>query len=140
MDVSRITIRPLLAYYFGATPLFFLLDVAWDVSVRASFFEGLGPRVAYYAFCLLCGLLARLRPARAPLVALGESAVSITLLVVTFMLPILTLPDTLLADPYATVDPPGPERIINFILAAGVAWWSFQRWSGTVGPRATGGE
>ncbi len=129
MDLRRITIRPLLAYYFGATPLFFLLDVAWDISVRAAFFDGLGARVGYYAFCIACGVLARLRPAGAPIIAIGESAVTITLLVVTFMAPILALPGVLAADPYATISAPTPERIVNFVLAAGVAWWAFQRWT-----------
>lgn len=31
MGLDRITPRPLLAYYFGATPLFFVLDVALPV-------------------------------------------------------------------------------------------------------------
>jgi hypothetical protein len=129
MDLSRVTIRPLLAYYFGATPLFFLLDVAWDLSVRASFFDGLGARLAYYALCLGCGLLVWWRPAWSAIVAIAESAVTITLLVVVFMAPILSMAGDLAADPYATISAPTPERIVNFVLAAGVAWWSFERFT-----------
>lgn len=63
MDPRRLSIRPLLAYYLGGTPLFFVLDTAWDLSIRASFLDGLAARIAYYAFCLLCGGLS---PARRP--------------------------------------------------------------------------
>lgn len=121
-------IRLLLAYYLGGTPLFFLLDAAWGLSLRASFFDHLPARIGYYAFCLFCGVLAWLFPPRAPWVGLAESAVNITLVVVGFMAPILSLTGELAADPYATLAPPvTPEGLANFVIAGSVAWWSFQR-------------
>lgn len=130
MQISKITIRPLLAYYLGATPLFFLLDIAWDLSVRASFLADLEARLAYYGFCLACGAVAWLRPGKSPWVGMGESAVTITLLVVGFLRPIFSLPAELAADPMAEIGAPvTAESIVNFVIAAGVAWWSFQRWS-----------
>lgn len=128
MDPRRLTLRPLLAYYLGGTPLFLLLDAGWDLSVRASFFETLQARMGYYAFCLLCGLLAWRFPRRATWVGIGESAVTITLLVVGFMTPILTFTADVAADPWAPVESPvTTEGIVNFAIAGGMAWWSFQR-------------
>lgn len=128
MDPRRVSIRPLLAYYLGGTPLFFILDAAWALSVRASFFDSLSARLAYYGFCLVCGGLVWWFPARARWVGLGESAVSIVLLVVGFMAPILTVTGALTADPFATIEPPVTlEGIINFMIAGTAAWWSFQR-------------
>lgn len=128
MDPRRLSIRPLLAYYLGGTPLFFLLDAAWDFSVRASFFDDLGVRMGYYAFCLFCGGLAWRFPSRASWVGLGESAVTIILLVVGFMAPILTMGSELAADPYAPIEAPvTTEGILNFAIAGAAAWWSFQR-------------
>lgn len=128
MELRRLSVRPLLAYYLGGTPLFFLLDAAWDVSVRASFLDDLRARLAYYAFCLLCGMLAWRFPTRASWIGLGESAITIVLLVVSFMAPILTVAGTVAADPYAPIEAPvTAEGIVNFAIAAGAAWWSFQR-------------
>jgi hypothetical protein len=128
MDPRQLSIRPLLAYYVGGTPLFFLLDAAWDLSVRASFFDTLSARLAYYGFCLLCGGLAWKFPRRATWIGLGESALTIVLLVVSFMTPILTLGAEVAADPFAPIEPPvTAEGIVNFAIAGGAAWWSFER-------------
>lgn len=127
MDLRRLAVRPLLAYYLGGTPLFFLLDVVWDVSVRASFLDDLPARVAYYAVCLACGLVVWRSPGWGGLVGLAESVANLTLLVVGFMAPILSLPAALAGDPYAAIAGPTPESITNFALAAGVAWWTLQR-------------
>ncbi len=131
MDPRQLSIRPLLAYYLGGTPLFLLLDAAWELSVRASFLDTLEARVAYYAFCLLCGWLAWKFPRRASWIGLGESALNIVLLVVSFMVPILTLGAEVAADPFAPIEAPVTTAgIVNFAIAAGVAWWSFERRQG----------
>ena len=128
MDLRRLSIRPLLAYYLGATPLFFFLDTLWDVSIRASFFGDPSARVAYYGFLLFCGGLAWRFPNRAGWVGLGESAVTIVLLVVSFMTPILTLGGGLADDPFAPIQQPVTmEGVVNFAIAAGAAVWSFHR-------------
>lgn len=128
MDPRRLSIRPLLAYYLGGTPLFFVLDAAWDLSVRASFLDGLSARTAYYAFCLLCGGLAWRFPRQGARIALGESAANIILLVVGFMAPILTVAGDLAAEPFAVIEPPVTlDGVLNFMIAGSVAWWSFQR-------------
>lgn len=128
MDPRRLSFRPLLAYYLGGTPFFLLLDAAWDLSVRASFLDSLSARIAYYAFCLLCGGLAWRFPRSEPWIGLGESAATIILLVVGFMAPILTVTGDLARDPFAPIQPPvTTEGIVNFMIAATVAWWSFQR-------------
>jgi hypothetical protein len=128
VDPRRLSIRPLLAYYLGGTPLFFVLDAAWDVSIRASFLDGLSTRVAYYGFCLLCGVLAWRFPRREAWIGLSESAVNIILLVVGFMAPILSVTGELAADPSAAIEPPvAAAGVLNFIIAGTVAWWSFQR-------------
>lgn len=46
--MSRTTVGPLLVYYLGATPVFFLIDVGLDLSLRASFLESAAARVGYY--------------------------------------------------------------------------------------------
>lgn len=128
MDPRRLGIRPILAYYLGGTPLFFVLDAAWDLSVRASFLDHLPARLAYYGFCLACGGLAWKFPRRASWIGLGESAVTIVLLVVSFMGPILTLGAEVAADPFAPIGAPVTmEGIVNFAVAGGMAWWIFER-------------
>lgn len=136
MDPRQIGLRPILAYYLGGTPLFLLLDAGWDLSIRASFFHDLNARLAYYAFCLLCGALAWIYPRRARWIGIGESAITITLLVVGFMTPILTFQEELAANPWATMDSPvTPEGIVNFIIAGGMAWWIFEKRTGVIGGR-----
>ena len=131
MDPRHLGIRPILAYYLGGTPLFFVLDAAWDLSVRASFLDELPVRLAYYGFLLACGGLAWKFPRRASWIGLGESAVTLVLLVVGFMTPILTMGAEVAADPFAPIGAPvTPEGIVNFAIAGGVAWWSFERRTG----------
>lgn len=126
MDTNGQRFLPL--YYLGATPLFFLLDAGWEVSLRATFLDDPGARLAYYGFCVACGALVWLRPRHAAWVGLGESTVTITLLIVGFMSPLLNLPGELLENPSAEIPAPFTgESIVNFAIAAGVAWWSFQR-------------
>lgn len=128
MYPRSLSIRPLLAYYLGGTPLFFVLDAAWDLSVRASFLDGFSARIAYYAFCLVCGGLAWRFPRREAWISLGESAVNLVLLVVGFMAPIFTVAGDLAGDPFAPLEAPvTTEGILNFAIAGTVAWWSFQR-------------
>jgi hypothetical protein len=127
--MSRTTVHPLLVYYLGATPVFFLIDVGLDLSLRASFLESAAARVGYYVFCVACGLAVWRRPGSAPFIGLGESAVTITLLMLGFMRPILSLSGELALDTSAEIGAPvNTESIVNFVIAAGVAWWSFQRW------------
>lgn len=120
--------RPLLAYYLGGTPLFFLLDAGLHFSVRASFFQDPWARFGYYLFCIACGAVCWFYPKRAPLVGVGESAVNITLLIVGFMVPILSMTDAVIADPAAPiVSPVTTQGIINFMIAGGMAWVAFQQ-------------
>ena len=120
--------RPILAYYLGGTPLFLALDAALDVSIRASFLDDLPARLAYYGALLLCGGLAWMVPRLAGWIGLGESALALTLLVVDFMEPILTVTEPLAADPLAPVGAPVTvEGVLNFAIVAVAAWWSFQR-------------
>ncbi|HVE80495.1 MAG TPA: hypothetical protein VNA89_16640 [Gemmatimonadaceae bacterium] len=76
--------RLLRAYYY-ATPLFWLLDVAFGVSVRVAFLDDFAAgRHAYYALCCALGALTFARPRLAPRVAVVEGGANIGMLVVSF--------------------------------------------------------
>lgn len=120
--------KPLVTYYVGGTPFFFLLDAVWGASIRASFLQHPWARYGYYLFCIVCGVVCWLYPRRAVLVGIGESALNITLLILGFMIPILSITEAVVADPYAPVTTPVTiQGVINFAIAGGMGWWSFQR-------------
>lgn len=75
----------------------------------------------------LAGVLRR--PRLQPLIAIGECSLNLVLLLLGVLAPIFGVVDTLLVDPYASVELPhfGPAQAANALLAGGVLWLAFQR-------------
>jgi hypothetical protein len=83
-----------LAAYYLATPLFALVDLVFSFPLRAAPFPGLASRLLYYGFLLVLGWVCSARPALAPWVGMGESALLVTLLMISVLEPIWGSLDT----------------------------------------------
>lgn len=115
-----------LRFYYWVTPLFFLLDWVWGVSVRASFLPG-ELRLAYYVLCLACAAVIQREPEAAPYVGLGESALNLFLLMLSILLPIWQLQDAMLEGGGGITAPMTGGRVINVMLSGTMLVVSFQR-------------
>ena len=114
-------------YYLAATPVFFLLDKFWGISVRAAFLDGLpAARYAYYGVCFGCGIWALKAPAKARLIGIAESSANIICLIFSVM---LTYYDTVdkVANGDLTGSPFGPQYALNLVFAASTLAFSYFR-------------
>lgn len=112
--------------YYLATPLFFLTDVILDAPVRAAAFHVPVWRYLYYVVLMGLGVLCRYKPAVAPVVGMGESAINLLLLILSIMLPIWSMADQVLAhEPVSGA--PTWAQLSNFVLAGGMAIVAFKR-------------
>ena len=107
-----------LRVYYLSTPVFIILDIAGDLSVRAS---GLDTKPTlkylYYAVCFALGLLCRRSGAMAPVFGLIESSINVLLLVLSVMLPIYETASRV-AEGAAMIQPFGPQFFANFAISA----------------------
>jgi hypothetical protein len=113
----------LLTAYYLATPLFAALDLGLSAPIRAVGVESPSARLGYYAATFALGWVMRARPALAPWLAMGESAVNLTLLMASVLIPIWSLGETL--DFAAAGDL--PHRVLNLALGGSVLVYSFYR-------------
>ncbi len=111
------------AYYLG-TPVFWVLDVAFQAPIRAAALPDPGWRLLYYAFAMGCGILARWRPQLTPFVGLAESSVNLLLLVLSVLLPIFMLP-AVVAEGGDVSLPFGPVQLLNVFLSGSMLVISF---------------
>ena len=114
--------RFLRAYYL-ATPLFAGLDVFLRIPIRAVGLESPAARIVYYVGSFLVGLVMFRRPSLAPLLAMGESAVNLTLLMAAVLVPIWSMAESPDGTPVADL----PDRVLNLALSGSVLVWSFHR-------------
>lgn len=87
MDLSRL----LSAYYLVGTLVFAALDWVLHAPIRAAFLGRPEYRIGYYLLLLGLGVLVRHRPGWAPLIGMGESALNVLLVILSIMLPVLSL-------------------------------------------------
>jgi hypothetical protein len=113
----------LLAAYYLATPLFAALDLGLSVPIRAVGVESPAARMGYYAATFALGWVMRARPRLAPWLAMGESAVNLTLLMAAVLVPIWSLGETM---DFAVADEL-PSRVLNLSLSGSVLVYSFYR-------------
>jgi hypothetical protein len=129
-------VTPLAAYYL-ATPLFAALDLGlsarFPAQFRAAGVESPFVRLAYYAAVFVLGLVMKARPLLAPWLAMGESALNLTLLMASVLIPIWSLGETM---DFAGVEDL-PDRVLNLALSGSVLLYAFYRSQARSGvPRA----
>lgn len=126
-----------LTAYYLATPLFLVPDLLLGAPVRVAALGSPGLRFAYYAAAFLLGLLVRSRPRLEPWVGLVESAGNLTLLVLSVMVPVLTLPGRVLeGSPVA--DLLGPVELVSAGLSGTVPVAAFHGHQAEIARRLRG--
>ena len=113
-----------LIFYYGATLLFLLLDVLFNISIRIAFLDSdTRFRMMYYAFCMICFLLMVWKPALTVLISAVESLVTLVALIVVMGLRVMVPTDQMIETGTGLVTMP---EILNFMMAGSIAYiaWS----------------
>ncbi len=118
--------------YYLASPLFFLLGFWWGAEIRVTFIPDSGLRFLYYLALSGLGLLAHFRPASAPWVAMGESAMNLLLIMLWILLPIYALGDDVMGTGALSVPYTPLEVLLNGLLAGSFFLLGFYRAQGAV--------
>ena len=87
----------LVAIYLLITPAFVIADLGFGLPVRVAGLPEPGQRLVYYFVVFALGVLCYLRPRVSPFVGMLESVSNLTLLFVSILLPIWSLPDAFLS-------------------------------------------
>jgi hypothetical protein len=129
------------AYYSFGTLGFAALDALFGANVRAVGLAGHPElRAGWYALCLGCFALARLRPAWAELAGLAEAMANLLLLVLSVFLPYLALADAVSRGDLLGANPFAPAFLTNFVISSAVAVALFPGTFLPVRPRARAGR
>jgi hypothetical protein len=108
------------AWYYLGTALFALLDLVGGPNIRVTGLEGAPAlKYGYYAGCLGAGYLVHRVPRSAPFVALSESTVNLTVLLVGFLGNYLAALDQAVAGVFTDVVI-SYEQIANVALNGGI--------------------
>ena len=83
--------------YYLATPVFAVLDLGLGLPIRVAGSLPESGRLAYYAGAFALGLLCRAHPLATPWVGMLESASNLTLLLLSILVPIWSLPDAVMS-------------------------------------------
>ena len=117
--------RFLQGYYLG-TPVFIILDLAFNAPIRVSFVESLWLRGLYYLACVVCGLVCYTRPASAPWIGIGESSINLLLLILSVMIPIYNVAEAA-AVGGEIVLPYTASTMMNVLICGSVLVLTFHR-------------
>jgi hypothetical protein len=111
--------------YYSATAIFLLLDYVAGINIRVAFLDDVpGWRLLYYLFCFGClGLIAWQRRL-STLVATIESLITLVALIITTALRVLVVNDQMLQQGRDFVS---LNEIVNFLIAGGIAYYSYSR-------------
>jgi len=125
-------------WYYYITPLFILLDYIWGVNVRVNVLDSTPLyKNLYYGFCILCGVGMYIAPRYSAVVALFESTINFTMVVLGIFVPyvqnILYVDDILSADFKAMEASLNIQPIVNLVLAGSVAIFVFRQSIQTIG-------
>ena len=113
--------------YFYITPMFIFVDYLWGVSVRVSALDSWPVyKNVYYGLCVLCGVSMYVVPRYTAVVALFESIINFTMIMLCLFVPyvrnILFVDDILDAD-FKTM---GGPSIVNLFIVGSCAALIFQ--------------
>jgi len=133
-ESTNIDFRNSLArWYFYITPLFVLLDYFWGLNIRVAALDT-APiyKNLYYGFCVLCGISMFIIPRYSAVVALFESSINFTMLVLAFfsryMQTITNLMDDVLSTDFKAVEKSlTAESITNFAIVGFFLILTFRR-------------
>jgi len=108
-------------FVYLSTPLFAALDFAYGISLRIPALDAVpGAKAAYYAVDVACAIALWLRPRWTAAIGLGESALNISLLVISTWASYLSVLDSA-GSPAATVaNPFTPEAVTGLVISASV--------------------
>jgi hypothetical protein len=111
--------------YYIATPLFFIMELLWGISLRVPVLLAVPLRYVYYLSCFVCGAICYFRPRITPVIGLIESTVNIALVFLGFLAAIIA---TWNVD--RTTTTPAPEAlplkdVLGFAIIATVWIISF---------------
>jgi hypothetical protein len=113
----------LLAWYYGATALFAVLDLVFGINIRVAFLEPWPAlRVAYYGFCFTCLAATLWRPRWSASIGTGESLVVLVALIMSMGMRVMVPSDAIFAENVGIVT---PQEIINFLLAGFIAYFAW---------------
>ena len=106
----------LMSSYYAATVLFLVLDFVFDVNIRLAFLDGQpGWRIAYYILCAAIFVLIVRYPQWGPWIGIGESLLTLSLLIVAMALRVLVVTDEMIETGRGH---PTVSEIANFVIAA----------------------
>lgn len=128
--------------YYLATPVFAVADLGFGVPVRLATVLPEGGRLAYYAAAFGLGFLCRARPGATSWVGILESSSNLTVLLLSILLPIWSLPLEATAEMSAQVGLT-PAAAANALLSGLALTASFRRHEAAVlgrGARAGPGD
>ena len=119
-------------WYFYITPLFILLDYIWGVNVRVSALDSMPVyKNVYYGFCVLCGISMYAVPRYTAVVALFESVINFTMIMLCLFVPyvqnILFVDDILDADFKTMGETLNILPIVNLLIVGSCAVLIFRR-------------
>ena len=118
--------------YFYITPVFILADYFWGVSVRVSALDSWPVyKNVYYGFCVLCGVSMYVVPRYTAVVALFESIINFTMIMLALFMPyvqnILFVDDILDADFKTMGGTLNILPIVNLLIVGSCAVFTFHR-------------
>lgn len=117
--------RKILIVYYAATALFLSLDYGFGINVRVAFLDSEpGLRLGFYAALFACFLLMLWRPNWSTVIGGVESLLTLAALIINMALRSMIVTDAMLESGTGFVTMP---ELINFMIAGGAAYVSYQR-------------
>ncbi len=124
-DAPGINSVTLLRIYYAATLLFVMLDYFLSINVRLAFLEAWPQmRALYYLLCFFCLGLMFWRPDWSLWIGTIESALALSLLIVTMGVRVMTMSEQMLATGTGLVT---MSEIMNFVIVGMAAWFAWMR-------------
>jgi hypothetical protein len=113
-----------LRVYYGATPIFLLLDYRLGLNIRIAGLEGYPVlKGGYYLVVMACFALMLLRPARSVAIGIVESLATLVTLIFGIALRSLLVSEQTLES---GTNAPRLAEILNFLISGSVAWYAWQ--------------
>ena len=110
----------ILAWYYGATVLFLILDYVFGFNVRLAFLDALpAAKLAYYGVCFVCFGLMLWRPGWTTLIGTFESLVTLVALIFAMAVRVMVPNDAIIGENVGFVT---IQEVINFVIAGSVAY------------------